>query len=681
LHAENRDSIGSALDTIIKILRARTGHDLSAYKTSTIIRRIQRRMCIHQIEKFDTYKRYFQDNPYESELLFKELLIGVTSFFRDPEAWEYLSTEILPALLSALPRGSALRAWVCGCSSGEEAYSLAMVFTEALDALDSTAYTLQIFATDLDMEAIKCARQGLFSNTITANVSDQRLSRFFVPEGDRYRVNKSIREMVVFAAQNVIADPPFTKIDILICRNLLIYLEHPQQQRLESMFHYSLNPDGILFLGNAESIGRTAEQFVPLNAKYRIFRRGPLSEHQTSLPTLPLDRSRPLAPVRPIPAACVIDSLDWQVERLLLQRYCPAAVLSTVDGEIVYINGQTGKFLEPSSGKANWNLLVMAREGLRVPLATVFPTLSDKRGPISLRNLVVKINGGSYATDVVLYAMNEPAALHGMILTIFYPKSNLRPKKQTKNLTQDKLNLEYVTQLEEELNQTKQDLNNALEEMQNSNEEFKSAKEELQSANEELQSMNEELTTSREEMQSLNEELQTLNAELQNKVSELSHANDDMENLLNNTEIATIFLDEQFRIRRFTPQATAIVKLIASDVGRPLADLDSDLIYPNMFHDASEVLRTLIYVEEEKVSRAGKWFRIRLMPYRTRDNRIAGVVLTFIDITELKLLETQFQAAKVELVVSAAQRALIQGVKTEYLPSVNGGKDGENPGG
>ncbi|GFK94751.1 Chemotaxis protein methyltransferase [Fundidesulfovibrio magnetotacticus] len=638
------DKGGCWLGKILVTLRARTKQDFSAYKKSTMYRRIERRMNIHKIDRIETYARMLQENPQETALLFKELLIGVTSFFRDPEAWEHLRTRTLPELLSGLPDGGALRAWVPGCSTGEEAYSLAITFKEAVEALNSSAlYSLQIFATDLDPDAIEAARQGTYTANIEGDVPGELLARYFTAENGSYRVVKSIREMVVFATQNVIGDPPFTRIDLLTCRNLLIYLEQEQQSKLLALFAYSLNEGGVLFLGSAESIGGASDHFYPLDGKFRIFRRADRSGKMFAVMTLP--HFQPLPPALPAPEASISSSpsknLQDMADQFLLSRFTPAAVLVNEAGEILYINGRTGNYLEPAAGKVNWNVLAMAREGLRNELTIAFQTVR-KHGSITLRNLKVEAGGKVRAVDVSIQAIEEPQSLRGMVMLTF-SEQNTPPRKCSTRGKKGVAALERQEHLEHELEQMRFVLRTTVEEMQASQEELKSANEELQSTNEELQSTNEELTTSREEMQSLNEELQTLNAELQDKVDELSMTNDDMENLLNSTEIATIFLDEKFRIRRFTPQATAIVKLIPGDVGRPLADLVSDLPYPALFDEAAEVLRTLVYVEREISVRDGRWFMMRINPYRTRDNRIDGVVLTFHDISQAKRLEARLR--------------------------------------
>ena len=633
----------SGFDKICILLRARNGHDFSLYKKSTVYRRIERRMSIHQIERIADYVRYLRENVQEVDLLFKELLIGVTNFFRDPANWAYLQESVLPKLIAAHPEGAVLRAWVVGCSTGEEAYTLAMAFREVQEKLQPPSHqTLQIFATDLDPDAIDKARRACYPPNIAADVSEQRLKRFFVEDGSGYRVAKEIREMVVFAPQNVIMDPPFTKLDILTCRNVLIYLGSELQKKLLPLFHYSLKPGGVLMLGTAESIGNFTELFAPMEAKVRLFRRSsnPVRSAGLEFPT----RYFPTKPELPMDTKPESASPNLQelADRLLLQQYSPAAVLVTADGDIIYISGRTGKYLEPAAGKANWNIHVMAREGLRHELALALPKALRDGERVVCRNLRIGGSASTKTVDLVVQAVKEPAALRGMVMVTFTDTDDA-PQPATVAGKRAPRRTQRVAELEEVLAKTQQELRTLHEEMLVSQEELKSANEEMQSTNEEMQSTNEELTTSKEEMQSLNEELQTVNAELQSKVDELSHANNDMKNLLNSTDMATIFLDGALHVRRFTTQATRLFKLIPGDIGRPLSDIVSDLVYPSLLDDAEEVLRTLVFSEREVAAGDERWFQVKIMPYRTLENVIDGVVITFNDIGRAKRLEAQLR--------------------------------------
>jgi len=634
----------SAFDKICILLRARTGHDFSLYKKTTVYRRIERRMAIHQLDRIADYVHYLRENPQELELLFKELLIGVTNFFRDPATWAYLQDQVLPALLASQPPGSALRAWVAGCSSGEEAYSLAITFREVQEQLKPAGrYSLQIFATDLDPDAIEKARRAVYPVNIATDVSEARLKRFFVEDGSGYRVSKEIREMVVFAPQNVIMDPPFTKLDILTCRNLLIYLGPELQKKLLPLFHYSLKPGGILMLGSAESIGGFTNLFDPLEGKARLFRRSNSASRTVELefPTrhFPTKAEFPMDP-KPEPRVANLQTL---ADQLLLQRFSPAAVLVNASGDLVYISGRTGKYLEPAAGRVNWNIHAMAREGLHQELALALPSALRSGELVLCRNLRVGTNGGTQVIDLTVYPIQEPSALRGMAMVVFTdvatpPAAVASTGKRSPRVAQRE------AELEQAVAQAIQEARRLREEMQTSQEEVKSTNEELQSTNEELQSTNEELTTSKEEMQSLNEELQIVNVELQSKVDELSSANNDMKNLLNSTDLATVFLNNALHIRRFTTQATRLFKLIPGDIRRPLSDIVTDLIYPDLQSDAEEVLRTLSFCEREVSTGDGRWFQVKIMPYRTLENVIDGVVITFTDISRAKTLEAELRA-------------------------------------
>jgi len=640
LESKNR----SNLEKIIILLREQTGQDFSLYKKSTLFRRIERRKGIHQIDKIQNYVRFLQENPKEVEILFKELLIGVTSFFRDPAMWETLKVSILPDLINQLPDGYVLRAWVVGCSTGEEACSLAIIFKEALEKIKKHKNIhLQIFATDLDHDAIEKARKGVFSSNITANVSPDRIARFFTLEGEYYFLNTTIREMMVFAPQNVIKDPPFTRLDILMCRNMLIYMESELQIKLMALFNYSLNPNGIMVLGNAETLGNYDKGFVELDAKLKIFKRT-LTPPSPGLDDFPSSfyRNKTEATKKMIPAK-LVENIQTLADQILLQRFTPASVLVNGAGDIIYITGHTGKYLEPVAGKANWNIHAMAREGLRHELPGAFRKAMKNYDPVVIRNVKVGNEGGYQFIDLTVQRIETPDSIRGMVMVVFTDVPAIVEHYIASPKTGKQSSTRQQKEIEIELQRSYEELQSTREEMQTSQEELKSTNEELQSTNEELQSTNEELTTSKEEMQSLNEELQTLNAELQSKVSDFERSNDDMKNLLNSTEIATLFLDKDLNIRRFTDHMTKIFKLRPADVGRPFTDLVSDLKYPEIDIHARHVIKTLTSVETAISTHDGRWFNIRIMPYRTIDDRIDGLVMTFIDITMAKNLELELK--------------------------------------
>ncbi len=631
----------SSLDKIIILLRTHTGNDFSMYKKNTVYRRIERRMGIHKIDKISSYVHFLQENPKEANILFKELMIGVTSFFRDTAVWEKLRDKVIPSIITTMQTGSTLRAWIPGCSTGEEAYSLAIVFKEALEKINPQGgMSLQIFATDLDNEAIEIARKGLFPKSIANDVSVSRLNRFFVKTDEGYRVNAEIRETLVFAQHNIIMHPPFTKIDIISCRNLLIYMDTELQKKILSLFYYSINREGIMLLGSAETLGVQSNLFAPIDAKLKIYKRSSLfiQEHEVFDFPSSFSRAQSISSETQTPAKPALN-IQTLADQLLLQRFSPPGVLVNENGDIIYISGRTGKYLEPPVGKANMNIFAMLREGLRTEFPAAFRKAILSKEASILRNIKVGTNGGTQTINVKIQRIDKPEPLNGMLMIIFNDVQENTGIKITARKGKKSISSTRESDLEEELQRTHEEVQNTLEEMQSSQEELKSTNEELQSANEELQSTNEELTTSKEEMQSLNEELQTVNAELQSKVDDFSRVNNDMKNLLNSTDIATLFLDKELNIRRFTNQATKIFKLIKSDIGRPFTDQVSDLVYPELETDALEVLRTLVFIQKQIPAKDGRWFSIRIMPYRTFDDRIDGLVITFINTSDIKQLE------------------------------------------
>jgi two-component system CheB/CheR fusion protein len=626
----------SALEKIIILLRTHTGNDFSQYKKNTLYRRIERRMAVHRIDKISDYVHFISENPKETDLLFKELMIGVTNFFRDIQVWETLSESVIPDMLTNMEPGSSLRAWVPGCSSGEEAYSLAIVFKEALEKIHShQGITLQIFATDLDEDAIEIARKGIFPANIAHDVSANRLNRFFSETDEGYHVNAEIREMVVFAQHNILIHPPFRNIDIVSCRNLLIYLDPELQNKLIRMFYSSMNPGGTIVLGSSESLGEQSHFFTPLKAKMKIFKRS-VTDTQPILYDFPssLSKIRP-AQIEHQPSTASAPNIQTLAENLLLRHFAPAGVLVNEKGDIIYINGRTGKYLEPAAGKANMNIFAMLRDGLRTELPPAFHRAIKEKNNVYLHNIKVRTNGGFQPVNVSIQWINGPEPLKGMVMVTFSDVREDIENKEKISSGENSGKSKQQSGLERELQRTRQEMQKKQEEMETSQEELRAANEELQSTNEELQSTNEELTTSKEEMQSLNEELQTVNAELMSKVEDYRRVENDMKNLLNSTDIATLFLDKDLKIRRFTPQATKIFKLKQSDIGRPFTDQASDLIYPEMSEDALEVLRRLVYVEKQIPTKDGRWFSVRIMPYRT-NNKIDGLVITFMNVTELK---------------------------------------------
>jgi two-component system CheB/CheR fusion protein len=625
-----------ALYNIFKVLRSQTGHDFTLYKKNTICRRIERRMNVHQIDGASTYLRFLQQNPQEVGMLFKELLIGVTNFFRDPEAFKALGRKWLPRLLADKPKEYTVRVWVPGCSTGEEVYSIAIVLRECLNQ-SRRNYQAQIFGTDIDERAVELARPGEYPGNIVADVSPQRLKRFFIKDGDLYRIRKDIREMVVFAPQNIIKNPPFTKLDLLCCRNLLIYLDPELQKKLFPLFHYTLKPGGLLFLGSSESIGGFQDYFTALDKKWKIYQRKETAA--AAAPTM-IDFPAPgqtsfanekesaKEPRRGRPGV-----LPDLVTRLVLDEYSPACVVVNEKGDILYIHGRTGKFLEPAAGQAHMNIVDMAREGLKFELAAAIRRAHGQEKDVRYPRLQVQSNGARQLLDLTVKRLREPESLRGLLLIVFEeiesPRTVEAGKAKGRLPTQQR---QRVAELEQELKYTREHLQTTVEELETSNEELKSTNEELQSTNEELQSTNEELETSKEEMHALNEELITVNTELQSKLEQLTQARDDMKNLLDGTRIATIFLDNSLCVKRFTTEASRLINLIPSDVGRPIGHIVSNLKLETLVEDVEQVLNTLVFKEVKVQSKDGHWYAMRIMPYRTVENVIEGVVITFVDI-------------------------------------------------
>lgn len=629
--------ISENLHKILLLIRSQTGRDFSYYKETTIIRRVERRMNINQIADVAHYIIFLQRNPVEVELLFKELLIGVTNFFRDADAFETLRKKVVPEIFSKKPVGGTVRVWVPGCSTGEEAYSLAIILKEYMEKV-KRGYNVQIFATDIDVSAIEKGRMGVYPDSIGSDVSPDRLRRFFVKGDNTYQIKKEIREMVVFAVQDLIKDPPFTKLDMISCRNLLIYLNPQIQKKLLPLFHFALVPDGVLFLGTSESAGEAGDLFATIEKKWKIFRRkkAPLArlEH-LDFPALPPLKGITEAQRTGIARREEPVVIDQVAKRMLLDDYTPPCVIINEKNNILYIHGKTGNYLEPAPGEARTNVLEMAREGLEYELGRAIRKVMAQKKPVVREGVQVKSNSSVHYVDIEIKPITRPEQLKGLFLIVF--KESISPAHQEKVAKAVKKGeRRRVEQLEKELAATKEYLQHTIEEQQSSNEELQSMNEELQASNEELQSTNEELETSKEEIQSINEELVTVNAELQSKIEELSRANNDLNNLLTSTDIAVIFLDNNLHVKRFTPAATKLVNLIQSDIGRPIEQITTLFEDESLVRDSREVLKTLAHRQREIRTRKGQWYEMRIIPYRTMDNVIDGVVMTFIDITARK---------------------------------------------
>jgi two-component system, chemotaxis family, CheB/CheR fusion protein len=645
------------MNKVFILLRAQTGHDFSQYKPSTVQRRIRRRMAVHQIEGIGDYIKYMQKSAPEVEALFRDLLIGVTSFFRDPQAFALLAERVIPQLFAGKPPGAAVRVWSAGCSTGEEAYSIAILLTERMQALHAS-YAVQVFATDIDAQAVATARAGLYPPGAVAGVSPERLARYFVaePDGSGFRVHKSVRDLLVFSEQDVIKDPPFSRLDLVICRNLLIYMGADLQRRLIPLFHYALNPGGHLFLGNSEGVGEYDALFAVVDRESKLYRRqasGPgvvrpkLARHGPA--PRAADTAMPRAGLRHVDAGKL--SLRELTEQALLTQVVPAAALVNDRGDILYLHGRSGPYLELAAGETGVNnILRMARDGLRPALSAALHRAASTHEAARGVGHGLRVDGRDVQVRVCVLPLPAPggqAAAGGASaspplflvtfeeLTVADPRADA-PSSPPGAAAPDDANEDSMAALLQDLRAKDEYLQSMQEELESANEELKSSNEEMQSVNEELQSANEELETSKEELQSVNEELATVNAELQTKVTDLTLANNDMNNLLAGTRIGTVFVDHALRIVRFTPAAAQITNLIPGDIGRPVGHIVSNLVgYDRLVADTQAMLATLIPKDVEVQTLAGQWYTMRIQPYRTLENVIMGAVITFFDITEV----------------------------------------------
>jgi two-component system CheB/CheR fusion protein len=629
------------LNQVLALLRVRTRLDFRYYRKKMLTRRIERRMSLSHFNALSDYLAFLREHPDELKQLAKDLLISVTSFFRDPEAWQALETEVIAPLVRDKEAEGSLRVWSAGCATGEEAYSLGMLVLDQVAAAHKDCQ-VHIFATDIDEASLEVARHAIYPDSISSDVSPERLGRYFTRVNDSsYQVGKHLRETVTFARQNLITDAPFSKLDLIVCRNLLIYLEPEVQRKVVSLLHFALLEGGFLFLGSSETIGPHTDLFESVSKKWRIYRRiGPSRPERLEFPIASAEEALP-QPRRP--AARPARRLNFAdlTHRLLLDKFAPATVLVSRKYEILFVFGAADRYLAISPGVPTPDLMLMAREGLRNRLRSAIHKAVRENGPVQLTDVHVKRNGTSYPVRVDIEPVHNPDVPDGLLLITFQdagPELPL-PQQPVEVVPEESL----VRQLENELKATKEDLQSTIEELESSNEELKASNEEVVSMNEELQSANEELETSKEELQSLNEELTTVNSQLHDKVEELEKASNDMTNLLHCTDIATVFLDTDFRIKRFTPVATKLFNLIDSDIGRPIADITSQFTDADLPGDARKVLQNLLPSEKEVATADGSWFR-RIMPYRTHDNRIEGVVLTFNDVTALRRTDAALRA-------------------------------------
>ncbi len=637
--------IRDSLEEIFTLLHNKVGHDFSAYKLNTLFRRIERRMTVCHITQYSDYIQYLKDYPEEIDNLFRELLIGVTNFFRDKEAFKTFNEQVVSKLFENKNPRDTIRIWILGCSTGEEAYSIAMLVKERIDLLNKEI-KVQIFATDIDARAIDKARQGIFPDNIIVDIPLDLITKYFSLENNFYQIKKKIRDMIVFAVQNAITDPPFSNVDLICCRNLLIYLTPEIQKKLLLLFHYSLNQNGYLFLGNSESINEFANYFNVINKKWKIFQKKEIN-------LIDRDFTRPFPPLvdythkrKPLEKKEIPTKINYRnlIEQLLIEKYAPTSVIINEKFNVLYTHGHTYKFLELPSGETNLNLLNMARESYKLKLIAGLRKLTLTKKEIRFNNLKIDEDGNYISFNLILSPILNPKPMEDLILIQFeeiYPKKDEKEKSITEE-TEDVSQLR-IKQLEMELSSTKQYLQTTIEELETSNEELKSTNEELQSTNEELQSTNEELQTSKEELQSINEELVTVNTELDAKIVEITKANNDMNNLLSTINVGTLFLDDNLNINRFTPPTSNIFNLIQTDIGRPISDISSNLEYKDIMKNSKKVLKTLIPFEVDVKNINNTWYTMRIVPYRTADNKIEGIVISFIDITKRKLIEEKLR--------------------------------------
>ena len=658
-HSIEEDS----LRELLALLRARTRHDFANYKRATMLRRIERRLQVTECEDIPDYLEHVRRHPEELLGLLRDLLISVTNFFRDPDAFRRLGNATVPRMFEGKGSGDQIRVWVAGCATGEEAYSIGMLLSEHADTL-ATPPSLQIFATDIDEDALAYARVGLYPNTIATDMSPERLNRFFAKEGQHYRVKRELRETVLFAPHNVLRDPPFSKLNLVSCRNLLIYINRLTQERILEIFHFSLKSGGFLFLGSSESADGLTGLFAPVEKKQRIFRRRDGDSAFRSVPGLPEPGSRQVRPAAvpppPAPDAPAETLTFGEMHYRMLEAFTPPSVLVNANYDIVHVSENAGRYLRFAGGDPSRNLLKAAHPDLQPELRTLLMTAAQDGGVT--RKVLVKLEGEQTYVRITVRPFDAGRETNGFMVVLFEEQeaaSAAEVAMETKRDDDVKAGgLEpIIRQVEDELQRARERLSATVEEYETSVEELKASNEELQAMNEELRSASEELETGKEESQAVNEELTALNAELREKVEEITHANSDLQNLMASTRIATLFLDRDLCVKRYTPSARGLFNLIPGDVGRPLAHITHHLDYAGLVEDAERVIVNLETIERELETTDGRWLTARLMPYRTINDKIDGVVLTFTDIHERKVAEEDLRASeeRLRLVVNTAE--------------------------
>ncbi|TDH17792.1 PAS domain S-box protein [Segetibacter sp. 3557_3] len=647
----------NAFEEIIKILRTRTGHDFANYKRPTLLRRIERRTNIQNLPDIPSYVAYLKENNEEVFILLKNLLISVTNFFRDSKLFSSLEQEALPKILAKKKPDDQVRIWVAGCATGEEAYSIAILLAEKM-AFKGEPLKVQIFATDIDEAAIAVAREGFYTINDVADVSPERLQRYFTPEEVGYRINRGVREMVIFAAHNVLKDSPFSRLDLVACRNVLIYFNTTAQERVLQTFHFALNRDGFLFLGSSESVDGARDLFSTISRDGHLFqanevavRNWPIPEASSNYVLPKKEPSQKLGDKE----SHKIDLVSFgELHQKLLEQYAPPSLLINEEFDVVHMSEKVGRYLEFKGGEPSKNLLKIIKSELRFELRVLVHQALQNRTAITGENVKVIVNGQEELLTIqVRPVMQEHEPARGFLLVLFQRDLDLQKPINVIQPTNEAV----ANQLEEELNQVKTQLRSSIQQYEFQTEELKASNEELQAMNEELRSAAEELETGKEELQSINEELQTVNQELKVKIEEVSITSNNLENLISSADIGTIFLDRNFLIRLFTPAVLQIFNLKPSDLGRPVSDITNKLLYDLLLLDAGIVLEKLTNIEHEVTTTDNRTFIMRLLPYRTVDDRINGVVITFFDITSRKLVENALQRSEeyLRLVIESAQ--------------------------
>jgi two-component system CheB/CheR fusion protein len=624
---------------VFRVLQGKHDVDFTLYKPATIERRIRRRMALHKIDVIGDYVKLLHGSPDEVDQLYSDILIRVTAFFRDTEVFETLKRDIIPQMIKERLGGdTALRIWVPGCATGEEVYSLAIALLEATTD-DGFKCPFQIFGTDISDSAVEHARMGIYPENISADVSHERLRRFFSKVDGGYRVHKAVRDCCIFARQDLTKDPPFSKLDLVSCRNVLIYLGAMLQRRVMSIFHYALRPNGYLLLGSSETIGNFGDLFASVDRKHKVYQKKvsliqrPAIEY---VPTLP--RERPER-ARNHEEAVNPANVFREADRVLLARFSPAGVLINDNMDILQFRGRTTTFLEPAPGTASFNLFNMAREGLLAELRTAIHAARKKDGVVRRDGVRVKANGHfiNAAVEVIPFTGSARDRYFVVLFEELGPvEPPVKKKKGSRETSAEASEVRQVTRLKRELEATREYLQSIIEEQEAMNEELRSANEEIQSSNEELQSTNEELETAKEELQSGNEELTTLNEELENRNQELAQVNNDLVNLLTSVDIPIIMLDSGLRVRRFNPGAQRALNLIPSDVGRSIRDLKTSLLDSEIEEMIAAVIDNLETRELEVHDGGGKSYLLRIRPYKTTENKIEGAVLVLIDLDQLR---------------------------------------------